>query len=75
MRVTVYAVNVPAMSTIGYGSGLDDEGNEVRFTGDHRPMRHLGEAVAQATDDDELPRVRLEAWQILRVSPPRWGHA
>ncbi len=75
MRVTVFAVSIPAMSTIGYGSGLDDEGNEVRFTGDHRPMRHIGEAVTSARKDEELPVVSLEPWQILRISPPKVGHA
>lgn len=52
------------MTTIGYGYGIDDEGHDVKFAGDHRPMRHLGEAIADA---DEPVYVDLEGWQILDV--------
>jgi hypothetical protein len=63
MKVEVHRVNIPAMSTIGYGWGTDvEDGSEVQFAGDHRPMRHLGEALAQASEPIE---VELEDWQIL----------
>lgn len=62
--VTVLHVNIPAMSTIGYGEGFDAEGRVVSFVGDHRPMRYIGEAIAQAQSEDDLPRVDLEDWQI-----------
>ncbi len=64
MLVQVYRVSIPAMSTIGYGRGQSEDGQWIEFVGDHRPMRHLGHAVALADSSDELPTVMLEAWQI-----------
>ena len=63
MRVRVFMVSVPAMSTIGYGEGIETEtGEEIRFCGDHRPLRDLGEALRYAS---EPPEVDIESWQIL----------
>lgn len=64
MRVQVLRVSSPAMTTIGYGYGVDDEDRNVKFVGDHRPMRHLGEALEVA---DEAVFVDLDDWQILDV--------
>ena len=51
------------MSTIGYGQGIEIEtGEEIRFCGDHRPLRGLGEALRYAS---EPPEVEIESWQIL----------
>jgi hypothetical protein len=62
MRVHVESVNVPAYSSLGYGYGTDlDTGELVEFVGDHRPMHHLGEAVAEG----EYIEVELEGWQVL----------
>jgi hypothetical protein len=66
MIVTLTHVTIPAMSTIGYG--LDDMGRLVCFAGDHRPLRHLGEAVAAAT---EPILVDIEDWQVLGVEKVR----
>jgi hypothetical protein len=66
MTVTVYSINIPDMSTIGYGSGVNDEGKRVRFVGDHRPMRHIGEAMQNTTSKDPIV-VDLEDWQIQSV--------
>ena len=65
VNVTVYHVNIPAMSTIGYGDGKDEDGEDVSFVGDHRPMMHIGEAIAAASDESELPTVDLEDWQVM----------
>jgi hypothetical protein len=54
--ITVYRVNIPAMSTIGYGFGKDENGVDVMFVGDHRPMRDIGEAINNARSEDELPK-------------------
>lgn len=48
MTVYVERVSIPAMSTIGFGYGRDENGCEVTFYGDHRPMRELGEALIEA---------------------------
>lgn len=65
MQVRVHAVHIGAMSTVGHGEGLNvEDGQEVSFVGDHRPMRHIGEAVEAAQSEDELPIVDLEDWQI-----------
>ncbi len=63
MRVRVFMVSVPAMSTIGYGEGIETEtGEEIRFCGDHRPLRDLGEALRYAS---EPPEVEIQSWQVL----------
>ena len=69
MTLTVYRVSIPAMSTIGYGYGKDENGSSYRFVGDHRPMRHLGEMVAQTPSADQLPIVEVEAWQFINHTP------
>ncbi len=62
MRITVTNISVPAMSTIGYGEGIDENGNTVTFIGDHRPMRDLVEALMQADGEEVVAEV--EDWQI-----------
>ena len=62
--IAVTRVSIPAMSTIGYGRGVDDQGNLVRFAGDHRPLRQLGEALAAATEPIE---VEVADWQALSI--------
>jgi hypothetical protein len=63
MRVRVLKVSIPAMSTIGYGFGINIEtGAEIRFCGDHRPLRNFGEALRLAS---ESPEIEIEPWQIL----------
>jgi hypothetical protein len=63
MRIQVFRVQIPAMSTVGYGEGRDYDERRVVFIGDHRPMRHLGRALAQAT---EPIYAEVEDWQIVR---------
>jgi hypothetical protein len=63
MRVRVFSVSIPAMSTLGYGYGTEIEtGEEIRFCGDHRSLRHLGEALRSAS---EPLQADVESWQIL----------
>ncbi len=65
MIVTVRSIRVPGMSTIGYGSGTDEQGRLVGFVGDHRPMRHLGQSlVTLASAGEPAPLVELEDWQV-----------
>lgn len=71
MQVAVIRVSIPAMSTVGYGTGLVLEdgietGYTAEFVGDHRPMRHLGEALGEALEPIE---VELDDWQVLAVLP------
>jgi len=68
MTVTLTHVSIPPWSTIGYGQGIDDEGRHVRFAGDHRPLRHLGEALARA--EEPIP-VEVEPWQVLSIEEAR----
>jgi hypothetical protein len=66
MRAIVYHVSIPAMSTVGFGYGLDAaSGDEVRFVGDHRAMRGLGEALHSAA---AVIEVNVEEWQIISIS-------
>ena len=62
MTIALEQVSIPAWSTIGYGVGRDEHRNVVRFAGDHRPLRQLGEALATA---DEPLLVEVEPWQII----------
>lgn len=64
MRIQVYHVHIPALSTVGYGEGYDPEERPVTFLGDHRPKRDLGRAVRHAT---EPVSVEVEPWQITEV--------
>jgi hypothetical protein len=66
VKVSVERINIPAWSTVGYGYGTDEDGNEVRWIGDHRPMRHIGEAMQHTTSDDPIV-VELEDWEVLSV--------
>lgn len=69
MSVRVFHVNIPALSTVGTAAGHDVEtGKLVKFAGDHRPLREIGEVIEQATDDDDLPVVEVEEWQVLEVT-------
>lgn len=70
--ITVYRINIPAMSTIGHGYGKDEEGKDIRFVGDHRPMRDIGEAIAAAKSEDDLPQVEPEGYQVIEVKLPRY---
>lgn len=67
MKIKVNEIRIPAMSTVGYGRGTDEDGNEIHWVGDHRPMRELAEAVEAGVlqDTDELIEIDLEEWQIL----------
>jgi hypothetical protein len=53
------------MSSLAYGYGKDDAGKEVQFVGEHRPMRDIGEAIAAASSEEELPTTQLEDYQII----------
>ena len=64
MTLTLERITIPADSTIGYGLGVDEDGRRVRFAGDHRPLRHLGEALAVA---EEPILVEVDDWQVLSI--------
>lgn len=74
MKVRVKEVRIPAGSTIGYGKAETEDGTEVEWVGDHRPMRHLAEALLarDVEDDEEFIEIELEEWQILdKTEAPR----
>lgn len=70
--VHVLRVEIPAMSTVGYGEGYalgpDDACQMilVRFVGDHREMRVIGEALS-VLDEPPLASVPISA--ITQVQP------
>jgi len=64
MTLTLNQVSILAGSTIGFGLGVDEDGRRVRFAGDHRPLRHLGEALAVA---EEPILVEVDDWQVLSI--------
>jgi hypothetical protein len=47
--------------TIALGWGSDEDGNEVRFAGDVRPMSYINDALILG----EEVWVELEPWSIL----------
>ena len=62
MNVRVHRINIPAWSTIGYGYGVSAvDGRPITFTGDHRPMRHLGEELRRRGEPVEAV---IEDWQV-----------
>ena len=69
--VSVLKVSIPVGSSIGYGQGVDIEtGEVVSFMGDYRPMRDLGEEVANLANAHEgTCTVFLEDWQLLCIHP------
>ena len=65
IRVRVDRVTIAPMSTVGIGYGADVEtGERVRFAGDHRPMRRLGEALQRCERRDELPIAEVPEWAV-----------
>jgi len=72
VKIKVNEIRIPAESTVGYGRGTDEDGNEIHWVGDHRPMRHLAEAVEAGVlgDSDEFIELDLEDWQILDPHGP-----
>ena len=64
MTLTLNQVSIPAGSTIGFGLGVDEDGRRVCFAGDHRPLRHLGEALTVATEPIE---VEVADCQLLSI--------
>jgi hypothetical protein len=64
MTLHLERITIPAGSTIGYGRGIDEHGNVVRFAGDWRPLRDLGEVLAAATGPIEAD---VSDWQVLSV--------
>jgi hypothetical protein len=71
MIITVHRVSIPAWSTIGYGFGRGEDGQAYEFVGDHRPMRDIGEAIAAARSDEELPTVDSD--EVSALSPSGEG--
>ena len=63
LRVVVTHVEVVAGATLGYGEGVDGDGNMAYFVGDHRPMLHIAEALEAGTEVEVL----LEEYQIQRL--------
>ena len=64
--VLVTNVSIPPMSTVGYGTGFDEDGRIVEFMGDHRRMRGIGEALAQGEDVVIL----VPGWSITSILTP-----
>lgn len=74
MRVRVTRVNIPDFSTIGVGYGTDQDGNEVRFGDDHRPMRDLGyKILAAGQTGEDPPEVEIERRVPVRELHRRTG--
>jgi len=67
MTITIESVSVPAYSSIGVLTGIDEEGNTVTLAVNHRPARSIGEALAYG----ELVEVEPEPWQVLSIRSPQ----
>lgn len=65
MMVRADRVNIPAGSSIGYGEGEDIETTErVRFVGDWRMMRDIGDAIGECLEVLDLPIVEVPEWAL-----------
>ena len=50
LLVKLQLIHVPAGSTIGFGVGVNEDGDPVRFAGDARMMAELGECLVAHGD-------------------------
>lgn len=87
MYVLVDTIDYTAGSTMGTATGFEvdmditDSGNStvptstgrrVVFGVDHRPLRSMSEALAEALSEEEDGLVcEIEAWQILGIKPKK----
>ena len=67
IRVTVMSVDIPPMSTLGYGRGYDEQGRLVHFTGDHRSMHIIGEALEAHNETREPTFADVPTYCILDI--------
>ena len=63
MRVQVFRMHIPAMSTIGYGEGSDERDRRMPLLEDHRLVRELERASSHAIDPIYA---EVDAWQIIK---------
>jgi hypothetical protein len=61
MRLIVQRIHHNPGETITIGVGTDDEGHEVRFAGDWRPMREIADAIERG----EEPEAEIPDWAVL----------
>lgn len=64
MRITVTGISMAG--SIAYGYGRSDDGRQVRFAGDWRPMRDIDRALKAG----EEVEVEVEDWQVLSATSP-----
>jgi hypothetical protein len=67
MRIEVSRIELPAKTSIGLGYGIDPEGGELVFCGDHRPMRELAAALSQSHSPVHAV---VDDWQVFGGSLP-----
>ncbi len=64
--IEIRSISIPPMSSVGLAYGVAVEtGEEIVFAGDHRCLRHIGEALQSSDDPVEA---QVESWQILSVN-------
>jgi hypothetical protein len=64
MRILVQQIIIRAMSTIGYGAGVDlADGQRVCFYGDHRPLADIQKALDLKAGVPVMATV--ENWQVI----------
>lgn len=64
MNVTVHRVDLGIGETIGRGFGTLEDGREVIFGGDWRPMAELDSAIQDFGPVDAW----IEGWQVLHIA-------
>lgn len=63
MKVRIHSIRIPAMSTIGFLEGENEEGQIVTLALDQRPARRIAEDL----EEGEVVEVVPEPWQIVAV--------
>jgi hypothetical protein len=61
VNVTVRSVKWDGHSTVATGDGVDENGAEVHFAGDWRPMAAIREAIEMG----EEPTAEVPDWAVL----------
>ncbi len=66
MRIDVYHVSYTSGDTVAVGRGTEEDGREITFAGDWRPMLGIAEAISA----EEAPvSVEIEDYQVLHIGP------
>lgn len=60
--MTIWVSRIEPQGSVALGFGKTEDGQDVVFAGDWRPMRDLAEAIEEA---GEPQPAEIEGWQVI----------